>query len=185
MGNRKKDRKGRGERKRIERYKRTGKKLQPPLATYPGVKQVDYHRQLLPQLLWLESLLDLYGENRLPGIVYPFLDLVDALGTTGPDPVSGLVESFAFVPAAKRQSFVSDNRSVVEIAVIKPFLSALHLYRDCPMNWLMASYEGAHEDCDLDSAITSVKKWTASLLDRVGEHSNMVRAIVFARYLKA
>ena len=82
MSKNKKNRQGARERRRIDGYKMTGKKLQPPLASYPNFMFVDYNRQTLPQLLWLESLLDLHGEQNLPGIVHPFLDLVDALGTS-------------------------------------------------------------------------------------------------------
>jgi hypothetical protein len=53
------------------------------------------------------------------------------------------------------------------------------------MHWLLASYGGARDACDLDSALASLKRWAGSLLDRTGEHSNMARAMVFARYLKA
>jgi hypothetical protein len=180
-----KDRKARTGRKRIDGYTRKGKKLQPPLAACPNLMPIDYHRQVLPQLLWLESLLDLYGEEKLPGVAHPFLDLVDALGTTRSDPVSGLVASFEFVPEPKRQSFVDSNRKAVEISVIEPFGAALRLYDDCPMHWLLACYGEARNDYDIDSSLASLGRWTASLLDRTGEHSNMARAMVFARYLKA
>lgn len=171
--------------KRIDGYQRTGKKLQPPLAAYPNIQMIDYNRQLLPQFMWLESLLDRYGEEKLPGVVYPFLDLVDDLGTTGEEPVSGLVESFVYVPEAERQTFVDSNKEIIRIAVIEPFGDALRLYRDCPMNWLLASYGDDEESINLDLALASLKRWTAALLDRRGEHSNMARAIVFFRYLKA
>ena len=76
MSKRKKNRKPK-KRKRLDAYKRTGKTLAPPLATYTNLKPLDYHRQLLPQLLWLKSILDFYGEDRFPGVVHKFLDLVD------------------------------------------------------------------------------------------------------------
>ncbi|UCC31463.1 MAG: hypothetical protein JSU86_04145 [Phycisphaerales bacterium] len=185
MSRRDKDRKGKRERKRIDHYKQSGKKLQPPLATYPNIELIDYHRQLLPQLLWLESLIDLYGEEEFPRLVRRFLDLVDTLGITGAEPVSGFVESFAFVPEAPRQSFVDSNRRAVEVAVIEPFGAALQLYSDCPMNWLLASYGDTRVGFDLDSAVASLKRWTTALVDRTGAHSNMARVMVFARYLKA
>ncbi len=176
---------GRKKKKRIDHYKRTGKKLQPPLAAYPNLNPLDYHRQVLPQFLWLASLIDFYGEERFPGIAHRFLDLVDALGTLGSEPVSGLVESFSFAPEAQRESFVENNREAVEVAVIEPFVAALQLYGDCPMRWLLAAYGGFEARCDLDSTLASVQRWVRSLLDRTGESSNMARAIVLARYIKA
>jgi hypothetical protein len=130
-------------------------------------------------------LIDLYGDENFPGIANRFLDLVDTLGITGSEPVSGLVESFGFVPEPQRQHFVDSNRRAVEIAVIEPFGAALQLYTDCPMNWLVAAYGDTEHGLDLDSAVASLKQWTTSLVDRTGPDSNMARAIVFARYLKA
>ena len=140
MSRRKKERKAKQNRKRIDAYKRSGKTLAPPLATYPNLKPLDYHRQLLPQLLWLKSVLDFYGEGRFPGMVHKFLDLIDGVGTTGSDPVSGLVESFSFIPKEKRAAFVHDNRDAVEAMVIAPFGGALKLHTDCPMHWLLDFY---------------------------------------------
>jgi len=88
MNRRKKERKAKQKRKRIDAYRRSGKTLAPPLAVYTNLKPLDYHRHLMPQLLWLESVLDCYGEKRFPGMVHRFLDSVDTLGTTAP--TSGL-----------------------------------------------------------------------------------------------
>jgi len=172
-------------RKRLDAYKRTGKTLAPPLATYPNLKPLDYHRQLLPQLLWLEAILDSRGEERFPGAVHRFLDLVDGVGTTGSDPVSGLVESFSFVPEDKRAGFVRDNRDAVEAMVIEPFSLVLMLHAECPMQWLLDCYGRDGLQFDLDSALAALSRWTASLLDREGDHANMVRTMAVARYLKA
>jgi len=117
--------------------------------------------------------------------VHHFLDLVDALGTTGSDPVSGMVESFLFVPEAKRAAFVHDHRDAVEAMVIDPFGPALVLHATCPMNWLMDLHGRANYQVDLDSALVSLKRWTGSLLDREGDHANMTRTMVLARYMKA
>jgi len=185
MSRRKKNRKTKRKRKRIAAYKRKGKTLAPPLATYMNIRSLDYHQQLLPQLLWLESVLDHYGEERFPGLVHRFLDLLDVVGTIGSDPVSGMVESFLFVPETKRAAFVHENRDAVEAMVIDPFGPALVLHSACPMNWLMDSYGRASCQFDLDSSLASLKRWAASLLDREGEHANLTRTMVLARYMKA
>jgi len=185
MNKRRKNRSAKRERKRIDGYKQTGKKLQPPLAVYPRVLKLDYHRQTLPQFLWLASLRDVYGLERFPRIANRFLDSVDSLGTTSDDPVSGLVESFSFVPETARASFLDQEPELVRIAVIEPFSAALHLYPDCPMRWLWNSYPGPLPALDLDIVLASMTRWVRTLLDREGEPSNEARAIVFARYIKA
>jgi len=185
MSKRKKNQKADKKRKRLDAYKQTGKTLKPPLVEYGKLSPLDYRLQLLPQLLWLESVLDHFGAQRFPGVVHRFLDLVDSLGTTGSDPVSGMVESFVFVPESKRRAFVEGNRDAIEAAVIRPFGPALLLHADCPMHWFLDIYDQADSSFDLDSAETSLKRWTAALLDRTGEHSNLTRTMVFARYMKA
>lgn len=184
MSRRKKDRKAKQKRRRLDAYKRSGKTLAPPLAALP-MRPLDYHRQLLPQLLWLESILDHCGEKEFPGLVHRFLDLVDALGTSAADPVSGMVESFQFIPEAKRAAFVQEHRDAVEAMVVVPFGSALVLHAACPMNWLLDFYGRAACQFDLDSALASLKRWTGSLLDREGDHANLTRTMVLARYMKA
>jgi hypothetical protein len=185
MSKRKKNQKAKQKRRRLDAYKRSGKTLAPPLTTYLNVRSLDYHRQLLPQLLWLESVLDRYGEKKFPGLVHRFLDLVAALGTTGSDPVSGMVESFLFVPEVKRTAFVHDHRDAVQAMVVEPFGPALLLYGTCPMKWLMDLYGRANYQLDLDSALASLRTWTGSLLDREGDHANMTRTMVLARYINA
>jgi hypothetical protein len=185
MAKRKKDRRAKQKRRRLDSYKMTGKTLAPPLTTYLSVRPLDYDRQLLPQLLWLESILDRYGAKRFPGLVRRFLDLVDALGTTGSDPVSGMVESFLFVPEVKRAAFVHDHRDAVQAMVVDPFGPSLLLYTACPMNWFMDLYGRGNHQIDLDSALALLKRWTGSLLDREGDHANMVRTVVLARYMRA
>jgi len=172
-------------RKRIDSYKKTGKKLQPPLASYTNLQPVDYQRHWLPQLLWLESLLDCHGEEKFPGFAHRFLDLIDNAGTNGSQPVSGLVESFSYVPKDVRNSFVANNRRAVEIAVIEPFGDALRLYSDSPMHWLLTCYGDSEGSRDPESTLARLKTWTMTLLDRCGDHSNIARAIVLSRYLKA
>lgn len=185
MSKRKKNRKPKRKHKRIDAYKRKGNTFAPPLATYPNLRPLDYQRQLLPQLLWLECLQESYGQDRFPGMVHKFLDLVDGIGTSGSDPVSGLVESFSFVPEDRRAGFVREHRDAVEAMVIEPFAHVLTLYTDCPMRWLLDYYGREGLQCDLDSALAFVSRWTASLMDRTSENSNMARALVFARYLNA
>ena len=166
----------------MDGYKRTGKTLAPPLATYPNMNPLDYHRQLLPQLLWLESVLDFYGEDKFAGAVHGFLDLVDGVGTTGSDPVSGLVESFLFVPEDRRADFVQSHRDAVEAMVIKPFAPVLMLHPECPMQWLLDCYGRDSLQSNPDSELASLSRWTTTLRDQTGEHSNLDRALVFARY---
>ncbi len=185
MGRRKKDPKVKRKRRRIDAYKRSGKTLAPPLATYMNLRSLDYHRQLLPQLLWLESVLDRYGDKQFPGLVHRFLDLVDTLGTTGSDPVSGMVDSFVFIPEVKRAAFIHDHADAIQAMVVDSFGPALALYGTCPMKWLMDSCGRTDCQLDVDSALASLKRWTGSLLDREGDHANMTRAMVLARYLKA
>jgi len=133
----------------------------------------------------LASLRDKYGEQRFPIIAHRFLDLIEQLWSGDPEPVSGLVESFAFVPESKRKPFVDQHREPVRLAVIEPFSAALRLYPDCPMRWVWDYYPPTANELDLDMALTSLKRWTQSLLDREAEPSNEARAIVFARYIKA
>ena len=169
---------------RIESYKKTGKKLVPPLASYPYISPIDYNASILPNLLWIEAVRDFYGDQRFISVIYTFLDMLDDSCKEISETISGLVQSFDYVPSSTRIAFVNNNPKVVQSAVIEPFANVLSLYPRCPMAWLASHYHGELPKFDLDSTLSSLKRWTRNLIDRTGQNSNMARAVVFARYLK-
>jgi hypothetical protein len=171
--------------RRIDSYKKTGKKLAPPLASYPNLSSIDYHASILPNLLWIEAVRDFFGDNRFISVIYRFLDLLDEASKGVSEPISGLIQSFDYVPVSRRIAFVNNNPTVIQTAVIEPFANVLRIYPRCPMAWLVSDYPGQLPAFDLDSTLSSLKRWTSNLIDRQGPNSNMARAIVFARYLKA
>lgn len=174
-----------GKNRRIDHYRKAGKTLTPPLASLPNVSSIDYNARILPNLLWIEAVRDYYGDKRFVSVVHGFVDLFDDVNKVLARPVSGLVQSFDLVPVSVQQSFVKSNSETILNAVIRPFVGALRMYPSCPMAWLASDYSGEYLNNDLDSTLSSLKRWTSDLSDRGGPSSNMARAIVLARYLKA
>jgi hypothetical protein len=152
--------------------------------TYENLAVLDYHRDVLPELLWLEAVLDSYGVRSAPGVVYSLLDVLDEIAPASA-PFSGLVSSFAEVPEDKRALVCKEHAPLVERAVLRPFCEAVRLYEKCPMGWLLRSASCESRDRGLDTTIAGLKRWTSQLLDRTGEHANMARALALARYAKA
>ncbi|MBW8015112.1 MAG: hypothetical protein FVQ82_02925 [Planctomycetes bacterium] len=171
--------------RRIDSYKKTGKKLVPPLASYPNLNLIDYSLDILPNLLWIEAVRDYYEGKNFIKIIHDFLNLFDDINKGDSGPVSGLVQSFEYVSETGRPIFVHDNQIAIQEVVIKPFFNVLNLYPSCPMNWFVSEFHGELPEFDLDLALRALKRWTNNLIDRIGESSNMARAIVLARYIKA
>jgi hypothetical protein len=165
--------------RRIDSYKReTGTILSPPLASLSTLTMIDYHGVILPNLLWIEAVIDFYGDNHYIPVIYKFLDLLDDDNKETSKVLSGLILSFDYVPVSKRTTFVNNNLTVVRAAVVEPFANVIRMYPKCPMAWLISDYSGELPTFDLDSTASLLKKWTKNLVDREGTHSNIARTIV-------
>jgi len=114
--------------RRIDSYKKTGKKLAPPLALYPNLSPIDYHANILPNLLWIEAVRDFFGDNHFVSVIYAFLDLLDEDSKGVSEPISGLVQSFDRVPVPSRIAFVKNNTTIIKRAVIEPFANVFYVY---------------------------------------------------------
>jgi hypothetical protein len=60
----------------LKEHKQRGKTFSPPLTQIP-VTPIHWNRDLLPEMLWIDSLLDAYGWQRVGPLFHQTLELLD------------------------------------------------------------------------------------------------------------
>lgn len=137
----------------LKQHKQVKKTLLPPLMQVPSTP-ANWSRDKLPEMLWLDCLLEHIDFAPLGNIFHRALDLVDefvlpGVGEAPGEIVTGLVSSFALVPAEKRAEVRRALRAagLDEVIFPEPFRHAVSLYGECPMAWL---FEDWRRDAQLD-----------------------------------
>ena len=156
-----------------------GKELIPPFQRL-GVptEQIMWARDLLPEFLWIDSLVQAYGERPSNRIFNDFLSAADRFNGHEIEILDGTVSAFRFVPADRRETFRTELQGTISNTVLKPFGSILGLYPECPMAWLMPDRPAVTE-----GAISSVRSAVARLLPGKDEYASFCRTLPLHRML--
>jgi len=168
----------------LEKHKRHRKTLLPPLAQLP-VSPVSWVKDLLPEVLWLDSVIASYDLRTSANILHATLDIVDT--TVSADPshvVTGLVSSFGLVPAEARSDLkkMLVTAGYFDYAFSREFLSMISNYPSCPMHWLVEDVEiSSHES---NQGIEYAKEAVLRLFPSRATHASRCRMIPLARLAK-
>jgi len=164
----------------LEDHQRSGKRLIPPFAQFgPPPEQVFWWRDLLPEFLWIDSLVQAYGE---PGAVNIFKAFISAVDEYNPHPTNvldGTISSFKLIGADRRQSLRTGVAKLVRDAVVSPFGNILSLYPDCPMAWM----QDASPATSVPNALAQIRSAIERLLPGKDSHTGFCRALPLHRLL--
>jgi hypothetical protein len=123
----------------LHHHKRMRKELIPPFNQLtPAMQQIFWLRDLLPEFLWLDSLVQYHGSAAALSVLNDFLSAMDPLAPAE-SVLDGTISSFLLVPGDLRQRFVTTYAGKIEWAVRKPFGEFLTAYPECPMRWLVGA----------------------------------------------
>jgi hypothetical protein len=163
----------------LKDHQRFKKKLVPPLNRMSGaVLQIFWPRDLLPEFLWIDALVNQYGESGAASIFNDFLKSMDPLVPLEARVLDGTVTSFRAVPEDLRQSFIEAHRGKIEWAVERPLGDVIALYPRCPMGWLISPRDGR----DTVVAIGNVRQAILRLMPGKTQHPAFCRALPMNRY---
>ena len=164
---------------RLREYKRLGKELIPPLLSFfPQLEEINWWSETLPEFLWIDSLLQAYGQTAGANLLNDFLGVLDKFYEDPKFILNGLVTSFGDVPQQFRSEILVKHASDIEWAVKKPFAHVLTLYKNCPMRWLVRESAGP----DSSAAIAAVRAAVVRLLPGKDDYGGFCRAIPLRRY---
>jgi hypothetical protein len=164
-------------RSRLEAHKRVGKQLIPPFQSMGiATEQIYWWRDLLPEFLWIDSLVHEYGE---PAAWRLFVDFLSAADRFNPDHdylIDGTVSAFRLIPADQREAFHTELVEYTKAAIVEPFGDVLNLYPECPMAWLLTEpLEGS------ETGVSLVRDGVLRLLPGKDNHAGFCRTFPLHR----
>jgi hypothetical protein len=163
----------------LEHHQQVGKELVPPFLRIGGpIEQVFWWRDLLPEFLWIDSLVQTYGEAPAVRVFSDFLSAADRFNTHPKDILDGTVSAFRFIAEDKRQTMREASQDLIAAAVLRPFGHVLSLYSQCPMAWMAIRL-----DADRNSSIESVRDAVVRLFPGKDPHAGFCRALPLHRLL--
>ena len=93
---------------KIKDYKRDKKTLTPPFGQI-NMTQVFWHRDMLPEFLWIDSLVAYYGESGAPDYYNRLLSVLDEYHKGEPILV-GMVSDFGLIAKEDRETIINKNK---------------------------------------------------------------------------
>src|ERR1017187_9780951 len=103
------------QRSSLEHHKRIGKELIPPFLQMPGgMEQLFWMRDLLPEFLWIDSLVQEYGDSDAAKIFNDFLSATDRFNPHPKAILDGTIGGFRFIPQELRQAFCEELRGKID-----------------------------------------------------------------------
>lgn len=167
-------------------HRRIGKELKPPLAEIPFTFS-HWERDLLPEMLWVDAVVDHLSWDRAPSAIHAALDTLDPFAERDPKaPVlSGLISDFSLVPNDRRAAARAalQDSGLNQPTLPEPFRHALGLYPACPAAWLIEDWRKTNR-VDPETGISHLKAAVLRLLDSKSVHSTRCRMLALARLMK-
>jgi hypothetical protein len=163
----------------LEHHQQIAKELVPPflrIGTPP--EQVFWWRDFLPQFLWIDALVQTYGEAASVRIFGDFLSAADRYNAHPHDILDGTVGAFRLIQEDKRQAILEESQHLIAVAVLQPFGHVLSLYPQCPMAWMATGLSR-----ERSSSIVSVREAVIRLLPGKDRYAGFCRALPLHRFL--
>ena len=166
------------QRSALEHHKRVGKELIPPFQQIePGVDQIFWLRDLLPEFLWIDALVHEYGQPTAVQVFNDFLSAADRFNSHPKEILDGTIGAFRFIAKERRQAFVEELAAKMDAAVVRPFRHVLSLYPECPMTWM-----APRPMADRNSLIAAVRNAFLRLFAGKEPHAGFCRALPLNRF---
>lgn len=167
-------------RSKLQDHTRHKKVLSSKLAEL-NMSQVFWHRSLLPEFLWIDSLISTYGLTL--GVEYynAFLDLMDQYDSAKDLVFMGTVSCFRQIKTSGRKDIIDSNEELIDHAVIKPFGQIINLYPEIPMKWFLDNNKMVFNK---NEAIKQVRDAIIRLFPAKDDHGGLCRALPLNRYFK-
>lgn len=163
----------------LEHHKQVGKELVPPFVRIGApTEQIFWWRDLLPEFLWIDALVQTYGEAPAVRVFGDFLSAADRFNAHPNNILDGTVGAFRFIDQDRRQTLLGELKEPIAAAVLRPFGHVLSLYPQCPMAWMTT---GA--DVDRNSSIASVRNAILRLFPGKDPYAGFCRALPLHRLL--
>ncbi len=164
----------------LSKHQRFKKTLHAPFSGLRLPLQfVDWHRERLPEFLWIHYILSHYGI----GVFSAIMDYLDQYADPQEEPLLGTISSFGLIPEKNRDAVNSkmpDNFRTV----FGEWTHIAKLYPNMPGNWLFLSEGLGEHSRPLDESLAALKSMVRELFDGKSSRASMPRAAAFSRIIK-
>jgi Family of unknown function (DUF5677) len=163
-------------------HKKKGNQFSPPLAELP-VSQIRWIPDIMPEMLWFDSLLSHRSGPSPHTTLSQTLDVLDQYVTGHAEIVlTGRVSSFSLVPETSRGDAL---RGLIESGVFHhafpdDFIQGMLLYPECPMRWLLTEWSESHP-VDSEEGTSFLMDAVTRLFSGRGQLANQCRILSFNR----
>ena len=162
----------------LEHHKRVGKELIPPFQQIgPKIDQIFWLRDLVPEFLWIDALVQEYDQSAAVLIFNDFLSAADRFNSHATEILDGTIGTFRFIAEERRQAFVEKVGAKIDFAVVRPLRHVLSLYPECPMGWMAPL-----PLVDRDASIAAVRSACLRLFADKEPHAGFCRALPLNRF---
>jgi hypothetical protein len=182
MVKKKKSRKSRNLNTSLNKHKLKGKVLQSPLSQI-GIKSFPYDRDLIPELLWIDSLAQTFNNTHWHKLYDEFLDALEKHFNTEKIILLGTLTDFGNVPESAREIILIKERDTIKQLFENTVGQKLLMYPDCPANWLLTK-EFATQKFDSDNVIKLLKEAVTRLYPGKDEYCGYLRMMPLKRIIK-
>jgi hypothetical protein len=94
---------------------------------------------LLPEFLWIDSLVQEYGEPAAAGVFNDFLAAADPFNGHPKEILDGTIGAFRFIPEQRLGEFMKALEARIDTAVARPLGYLFSFYPNCPMAWMTSA----------------------------------------------
>lgn len=141
------------------------------------VTEVIWHKQMLPDFLWLALMLGFRSDW---GAAYSALSVVDRFVPAGPRIADGRLTSFGVVPQDQREALRLALKHEAPHALPEAFGHALGLFPSCPARWLYDDWLSQHQP-DPEIGLPLLRSLIASHRDKSGVRETRLRMAAISR----
>ena len=158
-------------------HERRGRLLVPPLMQHGPIHERSWHREMLPDFLWIALML---GRRSDWLAVRSALEVIDRFVPEGPRFADGRLTTFALVPVEEREAARSALLREAPHALPAAFGHALGLYPGCPALWLYDDWLAEHKP-DSGIGLPLLRSLVRDHLDGSSVRSTRLRMAAFSR----
>src|SRR5438132_11643396 len=98
----------------LKDHKRVKKDLVPPFRQLGRVDQIFWPRDLLPEFLWIDSLVQEYGQAAAASVFNDFLQTLDPLNPDSKHILDGTIAAFGRISEDLRRGFLTVHSGKAE-----------------------------------------------------------------------
>ena len=151
----------------------------PPLMRHP-MTEVSWHRDMLPDFLWIALMLGRRSDWRA---VRSALDVLDRFVPEGERCADGRLSTFALVPEERRESARLALRTEASHALPEVLGHALGPYPECPALWLYEDWLESREP-DADAGLALLRSLVGDNREKSSEQATHLRMAALSRNLE-